>query len=159
LVSLAVRAFWIAGSWISGATLADIPAGVRHLVRRPHPQHRQRRQNTAEDDQQRRGRRPPAEPASASPPRPAARFGHLGARGFTFGALARTGALTCGRLALAVGAGHGSPPFPSNPGAARRPLRWIAPQRAPKVATRPSPEPVQLLPLLQCPRPEAARRS
>jgi hypothetical protein len=38
---------------------------------------------------------------------------------------------------------------------ARRPPRWIAPSEHP----RSQPEPVQLLPLLRCPRPEASRRS
>jgi hypothetical protein len=42
--------------------LGDVPAGVRHLVRRPHRQHGNERQHAACNDQQRRDRRPPAEP-------------------------------------------------------------------------------------------------
>ena len=147
--------------------VGDIPAGVGHLVRRPHSQHRNGRQDAAENDQQRRDRRAPAEPAAASLPRQAARFGHLGARASVRGARRSRGPRSRALAFAPVGAGHGSPPLPSNsaggrgagqaravaatngPGSAKRCPGAAAtsrdpPDRSPRPATPGLPEAVQL---------------
>lgn len=100
----------MAGSLISGVTLATYLLVSDTWLAVHTPSTERGRQHAAEDDQQRRDRRPPAEPVPASPP-PAARLGRLRPPGFTFGVPARAGALARGHLALArISLGHESLP-------------------------------------------------